>query len=171
LFAFLGQRQVVLSSPYPPAECAGRLAGATGRGSTWIASTLPLEGRVSPDLIRVARRQSKHSLTAWFSGRIEQAPDGRTLVAGTVGPNPAVRQVFRLISLGWLLIFGVMLAAGLSTLGSGHPQLPFILFPIGFAAVYALVLVVSPPIARYEIRGLLDELNTILDSTATFPGV
>ncbi len=169
LFAFLGERQVVLSSPYTPAECGRRLAAATGRGPIWIASSLPLEGRVSPDLIRVVRRQSRNSLTAWFSGRIEQAPNGGGLVAGTVGPNPAVAAVFTLISLGWLLVFGVMLAAGLSTLGSSHRQLPLILIPIGFAAVYVLVLVVGPPIARYEIRKLLDELNTILDSTATFP--
>jgi hypothetical protein len=50
---------------------------------------LPLPGRVSPALIRVAIRPpagSRNSTVAWFIGRIEQGPDGGTLVAGTIGP-------------------------------------------------------------------------------------
>jgi hypothetical protein len=31
-----------------------------------------------------------------------------------------------------------------------------------------LILVAGPPVARSEIRGLLDELSTILDPTAAF---
>ena len=121
----------------------------------------------------MARRQpfnSGNSLVAWFSGRIELAPDGGTLVAGTVGPHPAAQVTFAGVSLVWLLVIGGMFAAGLSSLASGHPILPLLLIPIVFAAVYVLILVVGPPRVRNEIQELLDELNTILDSKATFPG-
>ena len=68
------------------------------------------------------------------------------------------------------MISGSTFAAGLSSLVSGHPELPALLIPIVFAAVYVLILVFGPTMARNEIQELLDELNTILDSTATFPG-
>ncbi len=143
----------------------------TGGGLAWRASRLPLGGLVSPALIRVARRQpanSRNSLLARFSGRIEQAPDGGTLVVGMIGPDPANRVVFAVISVVWLVIGGLMFATGLSSLVTGPPELPFLLIPMAFAAVYVLILVVSPQRARREIQELLAELNTILDSTATF---
>jgi hypothetical protein len=171
LFAFLGQRQVLLASPYSPAECGRRLEAVTGRRQFWRASSLPLQGLVSPALIRVARRQppnSRNSLLAWFNGRIEQAPDGGTLVAGAIGPDPANQAVFAAISLVWLMVGGIMFATGVSSLVSGPPELPFLLIPMAFAACYLLVLVVGPRKAGREIQELLDELNAILDSTATF---
>ena len=173
LFAFIGQRQVVLASPYPPAECGRRLAAATGRRLFGSFSSLPLQGRVSPELIRVARRRpfnSRNGLEAWFSGQIEQAPDGGTLVVGTAGPHPTAPVVFAGVSLVWLVVAGGMFADGLSSLVSGHPVLPLLLIPIVFAAVYVFILVAGPPRARNEIQELLDELNMILDSTATFTG-
>jgi hypothetical protein len=133
---------------------------------------VPLQGRVGPDLIRVTRRQprsSRNGLEASFSGRIEQAPDGGTLVAGTVGLHPITPVIFGVMSLGGLLILGSTFANGLSSLVSGHPELPELLIPIAFATFYVLILVASPPAARSEIQELLNELNTILDSTATFP--
>jgi hypothetical protein len=172
LFAFLGQHQIVLASPYPPAECGRRLEAATGRRLFGSFGSLPLQGRVSPDLIRVARRPpfgSRNSLVAWFTGRIEQSPDGGTLVPGTVGPEPATTAVFAAISAVWLVVGGTMFTVGLSSLGSRHPELPLLLIPIAFAAAYVLILVFGPAMARKEIRELLDELNAILDSTDTFP--
>jgi hypothetical protein len=173
VFAFLGQRQVVLASPYPLAECGRRLEVVTGRPLVGSFSGSPLQGRVSPDLIRVVRRQpfnSRNSLVAWFCGRIELAPDGGTLVAGTVGPHPAAQMTFAGVSLVWPLVIGGLVAGGLSSLASGHPVLPLLLLPIVFAAVYVLIFVIGPPRVRNEIQELLDELNTILDSKATFPG-
>ncbi len=90
LFAFLARRQVVLASPHPPGECGRRLEAVTGRRLFGRNGGLPLQGRVSPALIRVAFRQpagSRNSVAAWFIGRIEQGPDGGTLVAGTIGPD------------------------------------------------------------------------------------
>jgi len=166
--AFLAQRPVLLAAPYPPAECERRLAAATGRRLSWTDTELPLQGQVSPDQIRVARRAP--AMAVWFSGRIERAPGDRTVVAGTVGPAPAARVVFAVISWAWLVIFGVMFLAGLSSLRSGHPELWLLLFPVGFAAVWVLFRAAGPPLVRYEIRELLGALNPILDSTAAFPG-
>jgi hypothetical protein len=171
LFAFLGRRQVVLASPFPPAECGRRLEAVTGRRLPWRIGSLPLQGQVSPAVIRVARRQpagTRNSLLAWFVGRIEQASDGGTLVAGTIGPDEANQVVFAVISAVWLLIGGSMLAIGLWSLVSGPPELPFLLIPLAAAAVYVGFLVVGPRWVGREIQELLDELNAILDSTATF---
>lgn len=74
LFAFLARRQVILSSPHPPAECGRRLEAVNGRRLFGRNGGLPLQGRVSPAVIRVAIRQpagSRNSLVAWFIGRIE----------------------------------------------------------------------------------------------------
>jgi len=131
-----------------------------------------LQGRVGPDLVRVARRRPRKSrdpLETSFSGLIEQAPDGGTLVVGTVGPHPMAPVVFTGIGLVWLLIAGSVFVDGLSSLVSGHLELPALLFPIGFAVIYVLILVAGPRMARSEIQELLNELNKILDSTAVFP--
>lgn len=109
-------------------------------------------------------------MRAWFTGRIERAPDGGTEVAGTIGPHSTAPVVFAWVSVVWLLVGGGMFVAGLSTLVSGHPELPFLLIPAVFGAFYAAMVVSGPRMARNETRKLLDELNAILGSTAAFPG-
>jgi hypothetical protein len=171
LFAFLGQRQVVLASPYSPAECGHRLEAVTGRRLFWRVGSLPLQGLVSPALIRVAMRQppsSRNSLLVWFNGRIEQAPDGGTLVAGTVGPDPAKPGGRRGYLDGMAHGGRHHVRDRVYSLVSGPPELPFLLIPMAFAAFYPLFLVVGPRKAQREIHELLDELNVTLDSTVTF---
>jgi hypothetical protein len=178
--AFLERPLVTLASPYSPAECGGRLEAATGRRPFDIAgfqraSGLPLQGRVSPALIRVALRRPASSRNNWealFIGRIEQAPDGGTLVVGTVGPDPSIRILCVVFPIAWLLIGGGLLVGGLWSLVSGHPQLPDLLrivIPLVIAAGYALSIVTGPAKVQREIQALLDELNAILDSTADLP--
>jgi hypothetical protein len=178
--AFLERPQVTLASPYSPAECGGRLEAATGRRAWNIvgfqrASGLPLQGRVSPAVIRVALRypaSSRNNLEALFIGRIEQAPDGGTLVVGTVGPDPSILFLFVVFPIALLLIGGGLLVGGLWSLVSGHPQLPDLLrivIPLVIAAVYVQNIVTGPAKVHREIQALLDELNVILDSTANFP--
>jgi hypothetical protein len=172
---------VVLASPYPPAECGRRLEAATGRRPWNIAGfqragDLPLQGRVSPALIRVARRRPasrRNNLEAMFIGRIERARDGGTIVVGTVGPDPSIQFLFMVFPVAWLLIGGGLIAGGLWSLVSGHPPLPDlfrIVIPIVIASVYVQNLVSGPAKVQREIQGLLDELNSILDSTANFQG-
>ena len=178
--AFLERPRVVLSSPYPPADCGRRLEAATGRRPWNVAGferrgCLPLQGRVSPAVIRVARTRRANrrtNLDALFIGRIERAPDGGTLVVGTVGPDPSIRILFVVFPLGVVLIGGGLLAAGLWSLVSGHPRLPDLLrivIPLVLASVSAQDIVTGPAKAPREIQALLDELNVILDSTASFP--
>lgn len=169
LFAFLARRQVVLSSPHSPAECGRRLEAVTGRRLFGRNGGLPLQGRITPALIRVAIRQpagSRNSVVAWFIGRIEQGPDGGTLVAGTIGPDESSQAVFVAVTGVWALLVPIMLAVGVASLVSGHPELPFLLIPIAFVAVYVGMLVILPAKAQREIQQLLDELNMILDSSA-----
>ena len=180
LLAFVERPRVVLSSPHPPAECGPRLETVTGRRPWNVAGferrgRLPLQGRVSPALIRVGRRLpagSRNNLEALFIGRIEQAPEGGTLVVGTVGPDPSIRILFVVFPIAWLLIGGGLLAGGLWSLVSGHPQLPDLLrivIPLVIAFGYAWTLATGPAKVRREVQALLDELNVILDSTASFP--
>ena len=115
---------------------------------------------------------SRNNWEALFIGRIEQAPDGRTRVVGTVGPDPSIRILFVVFPIAWLLIGGVLLLGGLWSLVSGDPQLPDLLrivIPLVIAAGYVVSLVTGPAKVRREIQALLDELNVILDSTASFP--
>jgi hypothetical protein len=180
LLAFLGRPRVALASPYPPVECGRRLEAATGRRPWNIAgfqraSGLPLQGRVSPALIRVARRRpasSRNNLEALFIGRIEQAPDGGTLVVGTVGPDPSMLFLFVVFPIASLSIGGGLMAGGLWSLISGHPRLPDLLrivIPLVIAFVYVQTLVTGPAKVQRETQALLDELNAVLDSTASSP--
>jgi hypothetical protein len=178
--AFVERSRVVLSSPHAPGECGRRLETVTGRRPFNIAgferrSRLPLQGRVSPAVIRVALDRPASSRNNWealFIGRIEQAPDGGTLVVGTVGPDSSVLFLVVVFPIAWLLIGGGFIVGGLWSLVSGHPQLPDLLrivVPLVIAAAYARSFVTGPAKVRREIQALLDELNAILDSTASFP--
>jgi hypothetical protein len=170
----------MLSSPHPPGECGRRLETVTGRLPWNVAgferrSRLPLQGRVSPGVIRVARTRPANRrsyLDALFIGRIEQVPDGGTLVVGTVGPDPSILILFVVFPVAVLLIGGGFVAEGLWSLRSGHLQLSHLLqvfFPIAFAGAYVRNLMTGPANAQREVQALLDELAAILDSTASFP--
>jgi len=86
-------RPVTLSSAYPPAECGRRLEQVTVRNqfSRFLGARagLPgprLLGQVSPARVRVAQLGSsgcRNNTRPWFDGRIEQAPDGGTILRGT----------------------------------------------------------------------------------------
>jgi hypothetical protein len=181
LLAFLARTPVALASPYPPAECGRRLEAATGRTPLNIAgfqrtSPLPLQGRVSPAVISVARRRSggkRTNLEAQFTGRIEQGRDNGTVVVGTVGPQQAILILFVVFPVAWLLIAGGLIVAGLWSLFSGHlqiSQLLMLVIPVAIGAVYVQNLLTGPAKVQGETRQLLDALNAILDSTAYFPG-
>jgi membrane protein implicated in regulation of membrane protease activity len=180
LFAFLRRPPVVLASPYPPAECGRRLEAATGRRPWRIAGfgrrgSLPLQGQVSPAVIRVAMRElpnNRGNLDAQFIGRIEQAPDGGTLVVGTIGPEPGTLSLFVAVPVAVVVIVGGFIAMGLWSLLSGHPQLSDVLHivvPLVVAAVYVKMLVTGPARVQREVQRLLGTLGVILDATASFP--
>jgi hypothetical protein len=179
LLAFVGRPRVVMSSPHSPADCGLRLETVTGRLPWNVAGferrgRLPLQGRVSPGVIRVARTRRanrRSNLDALFIGRIEQAQDGGTLVVGTVGPDPSIRILFVVFPVVVLLIGGGFIAEGLWSVWSGHRHLSYLLqawFPIVLAGAFVRTLVTGPAKVQREVQALLDELNTILDSTVSF---
>jgi hypothetical protein len=53
-------------------------------------------------------------------------PDGGTVVAGTIGPDESSQAVFAAVSVVWALLVPTMLAVGVASLVSGHPELPFL---------------------------------------------
>jgi len=163
VFAFLGRHRVELASPYPPDECNRRLTAATGRQMFGTFGTLPLQGQVDLDMVRVSRSgNSRNSLRAWFTGRIYQAPDGGSVVAGTIGPGPASPVIFALFSVVALLIGGTMLAEVVSAAVSGHGVPPFLIAPLVIVGIYVHMLVYGPRMVRKDIGRLLDELTLIL---------
>jgi hypothetical protein len=165
VFAFLGRHRVELASPYPPDECNRRLTAATGRQMFGNFGTLPLQGSVDLDLVRVSRSgNSRNSLRAWFMGRIYLAPDGGSIVAGTIGPGPASPVIFALFSVVAVLIGGAMVAAAVSSAVSGHGVPPFLIAPLVIVGIYVHLLVFGPRMVRKDVRRLLDELNLILSA-------
>jgi hypothetical protein len=180
LFAFLQRPPVMLASPYPPAECGRRLEAATQRRPWKIAGFgrgggLPLQGQVAPAVIRVAMREvpnNRNNLDAQFIGRIEQGPDGGTLVVGTVGPEQGMRDLFAVVPVAVVLVGGGSIAIALWSLLSGHLQLHQVLqivVPLVVAVAYVRMLLTSPARVQREVQRLLGTLSTILDATASFP--
>jgi hypothetical protein len=175
-FAQFRPRPVTLSSPYPPAECGRRLEQVTvsNQFDRYLGSRagLPaprLLGQVSPARVRVARLESsgrRNSTRPWFDGRIEQSPEGGTILRGTVVPSPDSLPVFLVISAVWCLILPIMLAVGIGSLVAGHrgQALPFVLIPCAMLAVYAIVVALTPGQIRSQATWLLDELGEILGS-------
>ena len=171
-------RPVVIMSPFPPAECGRRLERATDRsvanqiiGPIFSGgSGLSLYGKVSPARIRVARLRyfSRNSWQPWFDGVIETAPDGGTILRGTIAPRSQTLPTFLLISAVWAVAIPALIAAGVYNIVSGARQgLPFLLMA-GFTAVLITAMVViAPRQIRSETQRLLGDLSRVLGSTAT----
>jgi hypothetical protein len=129
-----------------------------------------LLGQVSPARVRVARLPdySRNSLLPWFDGVIETAPDGGTILRGTVTPPPSSLPVFLMISVVWALIVPGTFAAGVGSIVSGSgPGLPLVLVPGFMAAVYGVIVAVTPRQIRSQRSRLLGELSEVLGATAT----
>jgi hypothetical protein len=172
-------RPVTLSSPYPPAECGRRLERVTVRNqfSRYLGSraglpALRLLGQVSPARVRVARLPEniyrRNSLLPWFDGVIETAPDGGTILRGTVAPPPGSLPVLVAISGVWAVLLPFMVVAGMTSVVSGSgPGLPFLLAPGFFAVGYVSIVVTTPRQIRSQTQRLLRLLSLILGATAT----
>jgi hypothetical protein len=171
-------RLVELSSPYSPDECVRPLEARTTqrRSVGWLGSftregaRVRLFGRVSPLGIRVSRLADggRYSyLRPWFDGRIDLAPDGGTVIRGSVGPSPTALRGF----LAFLVAEGAgcvyFAANGLDWLLTGHP-----LRAAGYLVAMALVtalsaaaVVTAPRRMRNRAQGLLREIDYTLRST------
>jgi hypothetical protein len=167
-FGVLRQHHVLLASPHPPAECGQRLADNTGSRFSGGLHRTPLRGQVSPGLIRVALRATRRLLPIWLSGQIRQGPRGGTVIHATVGTDPSIPVVFAWASLVALMVPVAMFATGLATLASGDLAGVLLqLASIMLAGIWVLGLTTGIRLARSDSQELLDQLNAILDSTAT----
>lgn len=171
-------RLVELSSPYSPAECGRRLEARTTqrRSVRWLGSftregaRARLSGRVSPLGIRVSRLADAGAygyLRPWFDGHIDAAPDGSTVIRGSVGPSPTALRGF----LAFLVAEGagcVYLAAnGLGWLLTGHPlrAASYLVVMALVTALSAAAVLTAPRRMRNRVQSLLREIDYTLRST------
>ncbi len=183
-------RRVVVTSPHPPQECLRRLAKVTtGRKSDWHldwrTAALPdplFHGEVGPSGVRIALFTEVTTggpgtgVRAWFDARVDPAPEGGTVLAGTVGsPSARARAV---LSLAFIVFWAGMalfsLVAGAVIAATGH-------FNTGVGAAIALPVIVTFAIlasrgkngleaAEDPIPRLLRKIDGVLDATSAFPG-
>jgi len=108
----------------------------------------------------------------WLQGRLEPAAGGGTTFTGRVGLNPAVIVVIPVIAGVWGLIALGALAGGVALLAAGHlgGLLPAVLIPLALITLLVCLNVVGMRSLEREIPKLIQEVNGILDSTATFLG-
>jgi hypothetical protein len=165
----------VITSPFPQAECGRRLAAVTARSQVtgylrpvFAGGPRPrLYGQVSLVRARVAR-VDRSRLEVRFDGAIHAAPDGGTVLHGTVGPSPVNLPAYVGFSVVWAVIATAMIAAGVGGVVSGSgPGLPFLLVPGFLIAFYITIMATLPGQIRREAQRLVDELGEVLGATAT----
>jgi hypothetical protein len=93
-------------------------------------------------------------------------------LTGRVGLNPAVKALIPVITgVGALIALGE-LAGGVSLLAAGHlgGLLPAVLIPLALITLLVSLNVVGLRSLDRETPKFIQEVNGILDSTATLPG-
>jgi hypothetical protein len=169
-------------SPYPPSECARRLAAVTTeRGSTtWYLDPANackpaprLRGTIHQSGILVARFEDaagRNSFAPYLDARLVPGADGGTVVAGKIGMHPNSRAVGAVaVSFAGLVLLG-SLAGGISQLAVGHLRgLLFVLFPIVLGAFIAAINLAGRRSLEHNTPKLIGEINAILASSATLP--
>jgi hypothetical protein len=178
------RRPVVLSSPRPPDECLQRLtAVTTSRGAmswyldprTAVRPDPRFRGDVGRSWIRVARFQAasgRGSFVAWLDAEPWVSDDGGTELRGWIAPPPATAGFLPMVAVVACLASLGLLAAGVAQLVLGHVigLVPALLFPLPAIAMAAINATGRWSLEQ-EAAKLVDELNGVLGSTATFPGL
>lgn len=175
-------RPVVLSSPYPVSECFRRLATVTTQHgvTSWYLNprtagrpTARLRGDVGPSRVNVARFEDaagRNSFAPWLDARLERAAGGGTTLTGSIGLHPAVRALIPVIAgIGSLLAVAAV-AGGIALLVHGHLSglLPAMLIPLAITTFIVGFNVAGLRLLERDIPQLIQELNGLLGSTATF---
>jgi hypothetical protein len=176
-------RPVTLSSPHPASECLQRLAAVTTqRGATSLyfghrSAHRPrprLRGYVGPWWISVARFEDaarRKSLAPWLDARTEPSAGGGTTFAGRIGLHSSVRLVISVMTgvTGLIAVTGFTDAAVL--LAHGHLSgLAAMLLPLCMIAIFAALNAAGLRSLERGTPELIEELNRILDSAASFTG-
>jgi hypothetical protein len=174
-------RPVVLSAPYPADECLRRLTMVTThRGAaSWYLDprtaghpTPRLRGDVDPSRISVARWEDtngRNSFTPWLDVRLEPTARGGTTLTGTIGLRPEVQGLMPVITgVGGLIATAVIAAGAVQLVHGNVSALPLMLGPLAMIAILAVVNVAGLRSLERDIPKLIQETNSVLDSTATF---
>lgn len=181
--ACIRPRPVMLSSPHPPSECLRRLAMVTTRrgAASWyldsrtVGRPAPrLRGDAGPSRIFVARFEDasgRNSFVPWLDVRLEPAAGGGTTLTGRIGLHPNVARLTPVIagSFGLLALAGA--AGGIALLIRGDLRgLPFVLGLLAITTFMVGLNVAGLRSLERDIPDLIQEMNGVLDSTATFTG-
>jgi hypothetical protein len=130
---------------------------------------LRLYGEADAARARVARLppyKRRNRPEVWFDGAIHTAPDGGTVLHGTVRLSSRSVPFYVTISVVWAVLFAGMVAAGVNGIASGSGP-AFLLLPLFMTALYVAFVVATVGQVLPEARRLLDELCEILGATAT----
>lgn len=176
-------RPVVLSSPHPTSECLQRLATVTtqrGAGSWYVdhrSARRPeprFWGNIGPSWISIARFEDaagRKSFAPCLDARPEPSARGGTTFTGRIGLQPAVRVLVSVMSAAGGLIAVAGVTGGVVLLVHGHLSgLAVMLIPLGVIAVFAAFNAAGLRSLERGTPKLIEELNGILDATATFTG-
>jgi hypothetical protein len=172
-----GRRPLVLSSPYPVAECLQRLAAVTtSRGPTrWYLDSRtalrpdPLfKGELYQSRTRLARfaaARGRDSFVAMLEVRLDPQADGGTALSGWIGMPAGTFQATMFTVIGGLVSLG-LLAAGVVQLVLGHiiGLLPTLAFPLP-AAFIAGFFAIGHRSLESDIAELVHEVNEVLGAT------
>jgi hypothetical protein len=176
-------RPVVLTSPHPTSECLQRLAMVTTqrRSAFWYVDHRSarrreprLWGYIGPSWISVARFEDaagRNRFAPCLDAQAEPSARGGTMFTGRIGLQPAVRLLISVLAgVGGLMAVAGGIAA-IVLLVRGHLSgLAAMLIPLVVIAVFAAFNSVGLRSLERGTPKLLEELNGILDSTATFTG-
>lgn len=133
-----------------------------------------LRGDVGPSLVSVARFEDasgRGSFAPWLDVRLEPAAGGGTTLTGRIGLHPAVQRLMPVITGSFGLLAMALAAGGIVLLVHGDLSgLPFVLVPLAMTAFLAVLDVAGRRSLERNIPKLIQEMNRVLDSTATFTG-
>jgi hypothetical protein len=172
-------RPVVLSSPYPPAECRTRLAAVTTHRNRERYYLDPktaghrdplLTGTVDEAWIAVSLfRTNPTGFKPVLQCRVEQEPGGGTVLTGTAGLGPESAAVQRTFSAGLPVTLAIVVLAlvtvGCVQLAAGHLRGLLFLPAVVLPALWVAILTSNRNRLARETPMLLDQVNKVLDSS------
>ena len=179
-------RPVVLSSPFPPAECTRRLITVTAqrglsawyrdpqnyiyhRGDPRLLSTVD---RLQISVSRYPEAAGRNSFAPLLQVRPEAAAGGGTILTGTIGLHPAVRVLLPAMAVFWAVATVVPFAVGIGMVVTGHVigLLLAAVCPLAWAAPVVGIAFLGIRALDRDIPKLIRELCSILGASVISPG-
>jgi hypothetical protein len=172
-----GRRPLLLSSPYPVAECLQRLAAVTSsRGpTTWYLSSrtalLPaplFKGELHQSRIRLRRfagAGSQNTFLAMLEVSLDQQADGGTALSGWIGLPAGVFRATLFVAVGFVVSLS-FLATGVVQLALGHliGLVPAVVFPLPAAGIIGFFAIGRRSLEP-DIAELAREVSEVLGAT------